>query len=52
MELEDNLREMAEELRKVAAQLPEELQKEAEELDPEKVRDFLVFMGTASRMWS
>lgn len=38
--MEEKLREFAEELRKVA-----ELIDQREELDPEKVRDFLIFFG-------
>ena len=46
MDLAKNLRDVALELRKVAALLP--VQKSAAErmeLDPEKVRDFLIFFG-------
>jgi hypothetical protein len=41
--LAEELRSAAEQLRKVAGTLPEPLP--AVELDPEKVRDFLVFYG-------
>ena len=41
--LSEELRLAAEELRKVAGTLPEA--GPVEELDPEKVRDFLVFYG-------
>jgi len=57
MELKDSLRGMAAELRKVAGLLSKPsrpIQKVAQrtvELDPGKVRDFLVFAGSANRMW-
>lgn len=41
------LRDLAKEMRSVAASLPASVEKTAEqiELDPEKVRDFLIFFG-------
>ena len=48
----NQLRDMAVDLRKLAARLAEEEQVKAAsrtvELDPEKVRDFLVFFGARS----
>jgi len=50
--LSDRLRDIAADLRKMAAQKAEEKQVKVAshdvELDPEKVRDFLVFFGARS----
>ena len=45
--MSEALRELAKEMRSVAVSLPASVEKTAEqiELDPEKVRDFLIFFG-------
>ena len=45
--MSEALRDLAKEMRSVAGSLPASVEKTAEriELDPEKVRDFLIFFG-------